>query len=75
MTTMGEPQEPDPELKQLGGMLENILDIQHPSRVQERLEQSSEIKKGKSIAVNRKKEEDNVTSLQEDKTDLRFYRE
>jgi len=66
MTTMGESQEPDPELKQLGGMLENILDIQHPSRVQERLKQSSDIKKGKVFTVNRKKAEDNTTSLQQE---------
>ena len=70
MSKMGESHEPDPELKQLGGMLENILDIQHPSRVQERLKQSSDNKKGKILTVNRKKEEDNVTSLQQDKTDL-----
>lgn len=68
MSKMGESQEPDPELKQLGGMLENILDIQHPSRVQERLKQSSDNKKGKIFTVNRKKEEDNTTSLQQDKT-------
>ena len=70
MSKMGESQEPDPELKQLGGMLENILDIQHPSRVQERLKQSSDNKKGKIFMVNRKKEEDNTTSLQLDKTAL-----
>lgn len=64
MNKMGEAQEPDPELKQLGGMLENILDIQHPSLVQERLKQSSDSKKGKIFTVNRKKEEDNTTSLQ-----------
>lgn len=74
MSKMGESQEPDPELKQLGGMLENILDIQHPSRVQERLKQSSDNKKGKIFTVNRKKEEDNVTSLQQDKTDLSSIR-
>lgn len=70
MSTMGESQEPDPELKQLGGMLENILDIQHPSRVQERLKQSSDNKKGKIFTVNRKKEEDNTTSLHPDKAAL-----
>ena len=70
MSKMGESHEPDPELKQLGGMLENILDIQHPSRVQERLKQSADTKKGKLLTVNRKKEEDNVTSLQQEKTDL-----
>ncbi|UUF13139.1 MULTISPECIES: conjugative transposon protein TraM [Flavobacterium] len=63
MSTIGTSQEPDPELQQLGGMLENILDIQHPSRVEEKLKQSSDNKKGKIFTVSRKKEEDNITSL------------
>lgn len=65
MSQMGASQEPDPELKQLGGMLENILDIQHPSRVQEKLKQASEINKGRVFSVNRKKEVDNTTSLRQ----------
>jgi conjugative transposon TraM protein len=63
MSEMGESTGPDPELAQLGGMLENILDIQHPSRVQERLKQSSESKKGKTYAVNHKKAENNISYL------------
>ncbi|MEN2416143.1 conjugative transposon protein TraM [Flavobacterium mesophilum] len=65
MSQMGTSQEPDPELKQLGGMLENILDIQHPSRVQEKLKKASEINKGKVFTVSPKKEADNTTSLQQ----------
>lgn len=64
MSAMGETA-PDPELQQLGGMLENILDIQHPSRVQERLRQNSEDKKGKVYSVDLKSKADNITSLQE----------
>ncbi|MFC0776876.1 conjugative transposon protein TraM [Flavobacterium sp. HJSW_4] len=64
MSAMGETA-PDPELQQLGGMLENILDIQHPSRVQERLRQNSEDKKGKAYSVDLKSKADNITSLQE----------
>jgi conjugative transposon TraM protein len=63
MTQVGEPQEPDPELQQLGGMLENILDIQHPSRVQERLKQSSDNKRGKVYSVNKKQEANNISLL------------
>ncbi|PIF34555.1 conjugative transposon TraM protein [Flavobacterium sp. 9] len=51
MTIMNTPQEPDPELKQLGGMLENILDIQHPERVEEKLKQSSLDQKVKVFTV------------------------
>jgi len=67
MSQIGTSQEPDPELKQLGGMLENILDIQHPSRVQEKLKQASEINKGKVFTVNRKKDVENTTSLQQNR--------
>ena len=64
MSVMSEPQEADPELKQLGGMLENILDIQHPARVQEKLRQSYENKKSRSLTVAIKTKENNLTSLQ-----------
>lgn len=64
MSAMSEPQQPDPELSQLGGMLENILDIQHPERVQEKLRQSSQNKKGKTLTVMPKAVENNVSSLE-----------
>lgn len=41
----------DPEMQQLNAMLEKILDIQHPDRVQESLKQTSEAKKGQLFAV------------------------
>jgi len=65
MSSMGSAEQPDPELQQLGGMLENILDIQHPSRVEERLKQSSDQKKGKILSVAFKKEIDNSTLLEQ----------
>lgn len=64
MSTMNQPQEPDPELKQLGGMLENILDIQHPARVEEKLRQSSANQKDREFSVDKKMNEDHVTLLQ-----------
>ncbi|WP_241686508.1 hypothetical protein [Flavobacterium sp. YO12] len=54
MSAMSTPPQADPELQQLGGMLENILDIQHPQRVQERLKQSSNSKKGKVYSVKKR---------------------
>jgi conjugative transposon TraM protein len=41
----------DPEMQQLNGMLEKILDIQHPERVREKIKQTSEVKKGQVFAV------------------------
>lgn len=64
MASMTAPSEPDPELAQLGGMLENILDIQHPERVQEKLRQNSKIQKGKIFSVSRKDDAQVASSLQ-----------
>lgn len=41
----------DPELEQLNAMLEKILDIQHPGRVQDRAKEISENRKGQVFAV------------------------
>lgn len=62
------PSEPDPELRQLGAMLENILDIQHPERVQEKLRQTSKSQKGKVFAVSKKTQEEPVYSLAQTNT-------
>lgn len=64
MAAMSAPSEPDPELAQLGGMLENILDIQHPERVQEKLRQNSKIQKGKVFSMSRKADEQSISSIQ-----------
>lgn len=41
----------DPETDQLNGMLEKILDIQHPERVQEKIKLSEDLRKGRVFAV------------------------
>lgn len=51
MNVMNQPNEDDSELQQLNGMLEKILDVQHPERVQEKLRQTSEAQKGQVFAV------------------------
>lgn len=50
MTRNGNGSE-DPEMKQLNGMMEKILDIQHPERVKEKIKQTSELNKGQGFAV------------------------
>lgn len=55
---------PDPELQQLGGMLENILDIQHPDRIQEKLRKASEAQRGQVFSISTKEQENPVSSLQ-----------
>lgn len=54
----------DPEMQQLSGMLESILDIQHPDRVQEKLRKASEQQRGQVFAIATKTKEDNISSLQ-----------
>lgn len=69
MQTMNQPNESDPELHQLNGMLDKILDVQHPERVQEKLKQSSDAKKGQLFAVSSKQKENNISLLDTDKVD------
>lgn len=64
ISAINSPPEPDPELRALGGMLENILDIQHPERVQEKLRQTSKAQKGKVFAVSKKNQEESVSLLE-----------
>ncbi len=64
MHIMNQPGEPDGELQQLSGMLEKILDVQHPGRVQEKLRQASNARKGQVWAVS-SKNKDNIVSLLE----------
>jgi len=51
MQTMNQKDGGDPEMQQLNGMLEKILDIQHPDRIREKIKQTSETKKGQVFAV------------------------
>lgn len=60
----GQKENPDPELQQLSGMLENILDIQHPDRMQEKLRKASEAQRGQVFAIGTRTQEDNISSLQ-----------
>jgi conjugative transposon TraM protein len=58
----------DPEMMQLNGMMERILDIQHPERVKERIRQTSERHKGQVFAVNINDSKDFNSSLINSKT-------
>ncbi|RZM29212.1 MAG: conjugative transposon protein TraM [Pedobacter sp.] len=64
MQAMSQSDGEDPEMQQLNGMLEKILDIQHPDRVQEKLKQTSESKRGQVFAVSGKGKEDKISLLE-----------
>lgn len=56
----------DAEMGQINSMLETILDIQHPERVQDRLKKTSEEKKGQVFPVSATGDNNVVTTLQRD---------
>lgn len=64
MQMMNQSSEDDPELKQLNGMLENILDMQHPGRVQEKLRKTSEARRGRVFAVATKTKDNRISLLE-----------
>ena len=51
MHRMSQRDDEDPEMKQVEDMLEKILDIQHPQRVQDRLREKSREEKGKVFPI------------------------
>ncbi|MBC9795354.1 conjugative transposon protein TraM [Sinomicrobium weinanense] len=63
MQQMTSPEPEDPEIRQLNHMLETILDIQHPQRIQEKLAQASRENKGKVFPVSQMPEENPVSLL------------
>lgn len=63
MNTMNQPTGEDAEMKQLNGMLDKILDVQHPELVQEKLKQTSQSKKGQVFAVSSKSPDNSISLL------------
>ncbi|PRZ22799.1 conjugative transposon protein TraM [Flavobacterium granuli] len=67
MQSMSQSESEDPELQKLSGMLENILDIQHPDRVQEKMRKTSEANKGQVFTISTIGNDDRITSLENSK--------
>ena len=53
MQMMDDKQEADPEMQQLNGTLDKILDIQHPQRVKDKLKEKSLQQKEVVFAVSK----------------------
>lgn len=64
MQAMSQNSQPDPEMQQINSLMESILDLQHPERVQEKLRKTSELKKGQIYAISKGKIKDPVTILE-----------
>ena len=67
MEMMNKGNDADPEMQQIEGMLEKILDIQHPDRVSEKIREQSEQNKGHVFPVETSRIEDNVSLLNPNK--------
>lgn len=63
METMQSSSEPDPEMQQIEGVLESILDIQHPERVKDRLAFQNELSKSQAHSVELVDSEDNISVM------------
>jgi conjugative transposon TraM protein len=67
MEMMGKGDQNDPEMQQVGGMLDKILDIQHPERVREKIKERSEQMKGQVFPVDIYKAEENISFIKQDR--------
>ncbi|MGJ1382868.1 conjugative transposon protein TraM [Sphingobacterium siyangense] len=65
MQMMGQPQGQDPEMMEINSMLEKIMDIQNPERVQEKMHKDSQKKRGRVYAVTGKAKENTISVLSE----------
>jgi conjugative transposon TraM protein len=63
MQLMNKTDGEDPEMKQLNGTLEKILDIQHPQRIKNKLKEKSLQQKEEVFAVSKTYEVDNISLL------------
>jgi len=63
MQMMNDKEEIDPEMQQLNGTLEKILDIQHPQRVKDKLKEKSLQQKDVVFSVSKTPIKDNISLL------------
>lgn len=63
MEMMNSGEQADPEMQQISGMLEKILDIQHPDRVREKIKEQSEQKKDQVFPVETLYGEENISLI------------
>lgn len=66
VASMNAVPEEDREMQQINGMLENILDIQHPQRVQDRMKKEQRLKQGKPSSVGKPSKENIIGQLSAD---------
>lgn len=63
MESMQAGSETDPEMEQIEGVLDKILDIQHPERVKDKLALHNELEKSGALTVQAAETEDNISVM------------
>jgi len=63
MQMMGQPQGQDPEMMEINSMLEKMMDIQNPERVQEKMQKDAQKKRGRVYSVAGRTKENSITVL------------
>lgn len=63
MQIMSETDTNDPEMQQIEGMLDKILDVQHPERVREKLREQSSQRKQQVFPVEAAISDDNISTM------------
>lgn len=63
MQTMNQKDSADPEMQQLNSMMDKIIDMQHPERLQGKIRQPSEVRKGQVFAVSVNNQSTSVSFL------------
>lgn len=71
MEVMANSESDDPEMQQIEGMLDKILDIQHPERVKEKINAQKTERKQKVYAVKPSTKQDNISLLEAPNKTLR----
>jgi conjugative transposon TraM protein len=70
MQVMNDKPEKDPEMEQIGGMLDKILDIQHPERMNNKIKEKSIKNKQQVFSVQGSVKNDNISLMQSGKKSI-----
>lgn len=70
MGMMQDTGEPDPEMQQIEGVLDKLLDVQHPERVKERLRAQNDERNAEAYTISPVAESENISLLKAPRTSL-----
>lgn len=72
MQTMNQKDSADPEMQQLNRIIDKIIDMQHPERVEDKIRQTSEVNKGQVFSVGVNSPVNSISFL-DNKSNKKFF--